>query len=134
MDVHAASRDQRSLRDEQKNPAGKCGSVQVTDQSGERRGENSSEIVGRREADENGCQHSPSHDREKEMIVTAAGQNECGFSGIACTSNCCGHCLSLNLDFLELRDCKECRTDGARFASEYSCSCLQDCLPISKAD
>ena len=73
MNVYAASGDQRCLRDEQENPARKCRSMQVNDQTGQRRAENPSQIVGPRKADENGRQHQPSHDREKEMIVAAAG-------------------------------------------------------------
>ena len=65
MDAHAAGGDQRGLRDEQEDPAGKCCPVQVNDQAGQLRVEHSGEIVGTRKAHESGCQDQQGHGREK---------------------------------------------------------------------
>ncbi len=65
MDVHAAGGNQRDLRDEQQDPAGKYRPVHVDDPVGQRRVEHSGEVIGARKACENRCQHQQGHGRKK---------------------------------------------------------------------
>ena len=51
MDIHAAGGDQRGLRDQQQNPERKRRTVQVNDQTGQRRMEHPREIVRARKSD-----------------------------------------------------------------------------------
>ena len=88
MDIHAARRDQRSLRDQHQYPTRKRRAVEMNDGAGKGRVNHSGEIIGPRKADENCGQHEPGHAGKKEMIVTAswgAGHNgkpiaDCGSS------------------------------------------------------
>jgi len=57
MNIYATGRDQRSLRDEHQNPAGKHRAVYVNDSVGQRRLEKSGKIIGVRKTDEDGHQH-----------------------------------------------------------------------------
>ena len=65
MDVHAAGGNQRGLRHEQEDPAGKCRPVQVNDQAGQRRLEHSCEVVSARKTHKNRCQDKQGHRRKE---------------------------------------------------------------------
>lgn len=54
VDVDASGGHQRSLRDEQEDPAGEGSSVEMNDEAGQRGVEDSGEIVGARETGEDG--------------------------------------------------------------------------------
>lgn len=91
MDVHATGGDQGSLSDEQEDPAGEGGSVQVNDETGQRGAEDSGEIVGASKAQEDGGEQQQGHRREKEMVEAAAGHESGllrGLDGAHCN---CGH-------------------------------------------
>ena len=74
MDVDASGEDQGSLRDEQEDPAGEGGPVQVNDEAGQWSEEDSGEIVGAREAEEDGGENEQGHRGEEEMIETTSGK------------------------------------------------------------
>lgn len=81
MNIHASGGDQRSLRDEQQNPAGKHGAVQMNDAVGQRGAEESGKIIGVRETDEDGDEHDQRHARKEHMIVTATGRARSASAG-----------------------------------------------------
>src|SRR5690348_14959483 len=76
MNIHAPRGHQRSLANQQENPAGKCRSVHMNDQTGQRRVKHSGEIVRARKSHENSYQHQQGHGGEEYMVVTAAWQTD----------------------------------------------------------
>ncbi len=90
VNVHAVAGDQGGLHQQEKNPAGKNGTMNVDDGSGKRRAEDSSEKVITRKADKNADEDEGKNHGEKEMIVTAAW---CGFYGERCLGGDGGQCF-----------------------------------------
>ena len=72
MNIHAACRDERDLRDQQKNPARKHRAVNVDDHAGKRRPEHAGEKISACKTHKNGGQNQERHSREKEIIEMAA--------------------------------------------------------------
>ena len=83
VDLYAAGGDERSLGDEQENPAGECRTVDVDDQTGQGRMKNSREIVGAGESQENRGQHEHGHRRKEEWSKRRPGKALTGFEGAA---------------------------------------------------
>src|SRR5579859_1075058 len=79
VSLYLAGGDERSLRHKQENPAGERGSVNMDDEAGQGGMENSGEIVGSGESQEDGGQHEYGHHGEKEMVKTPTGQAPHGF-------------------------------------------------------
>lgn len=75
MDVDASRGDQRSLRNEQEDPAGEGGSMEVNDETGKRGAEDSGEIVSAREAGKDRGEQEQGHGGEKDVVVTASGKD-----------------------------------------------------------
>jgi hypothetical protein len=65
MNVHAARRDQRRLRDEKKNPASEDRAVNVNQSIGERSLKNAGKVIGVSEADKNGEKNEERHGARK---------------------------------------------------------------------
>lgn len=74
MNIHASGGDQRSLGDEQQDPAREYRAVYMNDWAGQRRPEESGKIIGVRKTDQDRHQHDQRHAREEQVIETAAGQ------------------------------------------------------------
>ena len=91
MDVDASRGDQGSLRDEQQNPTREGGSVEMNDEARQRGAEDSGEIVGAREAQEDSGEYQQGHGREKEMVVTSARKDWDLFRGLDGAHCDCGH-------------------------------------------
>ncbi len=72
MDVGAAGGDEGGLRYEEEDPGGEGGAVNVDDQAGQCRAENTGEKIAAREADKDGDEHEKRHDRKEVVVVTAA--------------------------------------------------------------
>ncbi len=73
MNVRVVGSHEGGLRDEQKNPAGEGGAVNVNDESGKRRAKNSREVIGASEAEKNRDEHEDRHAREKQVLVMEIG-------------------------------------------------------------
>lgn len=72
VNVHTARGDERGLHDEQENPSGKDGAVDVNAQVGQRGMKKSGEILGVSEAEENGAKQQEGYCGEEKMVVAAA--------------------------------------------------------------
>src|SRR5262249_20111238 len=95
VNVGAAGSDKRSLRDEQEHPGGESGSVDVDDAAGQGRVKDAGEIVGAREAEEDGGEHERDHRGEEEMVVAAAGKLRRRARGASRRSDGCGQVASV---------------------------------------
>jgi hypothetical protein len=74
MNIYVAAGDQRSLSDEQQNPAGKHRAVYMYDSGGQRRPVESGKIIGVRKTDEDRDQNDQRHASKEHVIETAAGK------------------------------------------------------------
>src|SRR5208283_2239769 len=82
MNVQSPGCNQRSLRNQQQHPAGKCRSVYVNNAAGQRCAKHSGQIIGLREAHEDGRQHQQRHAREKQVVEAAAWHADGTLRGI----------------------------------------------------
>ncbi len=100
MNIQAAGGDEGSLRDQQQDPAGEGGSMQVDDETGQRSAEHSGEIISACKAQEDGGQHQQRHRGEKEVVETTAWHGRCGPYGNFRTYRDCGHRYPVALGFV----------------------------------
>lgn len=95
VDVRAPGGDQGGLGNQEKDPSGECGTVNVDDQTGQWRAENASKKIRARKTDKHGEEHQQRGGRKKVMIVTAAGKAGCRLHGCDWLSGGCSHSASV---------------------------------------
>jgi len=95
MDVCVAGGDEGGLRDEEENPGGEGGAMNVNGDAGQGRAENAGEKIAMREADEDGDEHEEGHDGKEVVVVTAAGRAGDWADGLLRLSDECGQDASV---------------------------------------
>lgn len=74
MNIRTSGGDERGLANQQKDPGSECRTVNVNDQAGQWRAENSSKEISACKTGHHGKEHEQSAGGEKVMVVTVAGK------------------------------------------------------------